>query len=79
MYLDTYSLPPLPGVGVGGFALPTCSCPGEHRAQSSWEALGFLSVVPIPKWMTLHRCVWEAEGKRAWSSLDGEESKSTHM
>lgn len=40
-----------------GFALPTCSCPGEHRAQSSWEALGFLSVVPIPTgWLWLGVC-----------------------
>lgn len=32
-----------------------------------------------PHGMALVRCVWEAEGKRVWSSLDGEESKSTHM
>lgn len=28
-----------------------------------------------PHWMTQVRCVWEAEGKRAWRSLDGEQSK----
>lgn len=54
--LDTSVFPSLLGVGIHIFCLPALALV-ETTPRSSWEALVALSVVPIPIWMTLVRCV----------------------
>lgn len=79
MCLDTDSLPPLGGGGGGRIRIAYLLLPWRTPCPEQLGSPGVSFSGANPHWMTLHRCVWEAEGKRAWSSLDGEESTSTHM
>lgn len=87
MCLDTALLPSLLQVGILTYCLPALA-PVKTTPRSHWKALVVFSVVPIPIWMTpvgcVVRCVENRSPpcqflRRAWSSLDGEESKSIHM